>query len=264
MKVFSSGGGIQSTAALVLAARGDIDFPIFVFANTGDDSENPQTLDYVRNVAMPFAGDHDIEFVEVQKRRLGKHEKQTLRDLIFSKVRTVPIPVRMPGGALGNRQCTIEFKIRVIDKWIAENGGRGGKVVVGLGISTDEIHRARSRGIERVRGFEKETVYPLIELHINRNKCHQIIKESGLPIPAKSACYFCPFHSTTDWIHLRNVRPDLFDEAIKIENQLNHKRQIMGKDKVWLHPALRPLDQAVGIQMSFDNLENCESGYCFV
>src|SRR5947209_1941983 len=48
LKVFSFGGGVQSTAALVLAARGEIDYQTFLFANVGGDSENPETLRYVR------------------------------------------------------------------------------------------------------------------------------------------------------------------------------------------------------------------------
>ena len=48
LRVFSYGGGVQSTAALVLAAQGKIDFPTFLFANVGDDSEHPATLRYVR------------------------------------------------------------------------------------------------------------------------------------------------------------------------------------------------------------------------
>lgn len=264
MRAFSSGGGVQSTAALVLASQGKIDFPIFVFANTGDDSERPETLDYVRNVAMPYAKKHGVEFHEVQKRRLGKHEKQSLKEHIYRTKRSIPLPIRLSTGALGNRTCTVDFKIRVVDKWIAENGGKGSKVIVGLGISTDEIHRARARETEYVRGFWKVITYPLIDLHINRNQCYRIIREGGLPAPAKSACYFCPYQRPVGWIRLKNRRPDLFEEAVKIEEHLNQKRGTLGKDSVFLHPALKPLDQAVGTQMMFDEMENCESGYCFV
>lgn len=55
LRSFSFGGGWQSTAALVLAARGVIDFRTFLFANVGDDSENPETIEYVHQHAMPFA-----------------------------------------------------------------------------------------------------------------------------------------------------------------------------------------------------------------
>lgn len=35
MRLISLGGGVQSTALVVLAARGEIDFPIAIFANVG-------------------------------------------------------------------------------------------------------------------------------------------------------------------------------------------------------------------------------------
>jgi 3'-phosphoadenosine 5'-phosphosulfate sulfotransferase (PAPS reductase)/FAD synthetase len=51
LRAFAYGGGVHSTAALVLAAAGRIDFPVFLFANVGDDSEHPATLRYVRDLA---------------------------------------------------------------------------------------------------------------------------------------------------------------------------------------------------------------------
>lgn len=64
---------------------------------------------------------------------------------------------------------------------------------------------------------------------------------------------------------LRNKRPDLFDKAVEIEQYINEKRQsVLKKDKVWLHHACKPLGIAVGMQATFDDLENCESGYCMV
>jgi hypothetical protein len=45
---FSYGGGIQSTAVLALSGRGVLGWRTFLFANTGDDSEDPKTLVYVR------------------------------------------------------------------------------------------------------------------------------------------------------------------------------------------------------------------------
>lgn len=45
MRVISYGGGVQSTAMIVLAAQGKLG-PVTdaIFANVGDDSEHPQTL----------------------------------------------------------------------------------------------------------------------------------------------------------------------------------------------------------------------------
>lgn len=263
LRIYSSGGGVQSIAALILSARGEIDYPVHLFANVGDDSENPETLDYVRDIAMPYAEREGVEFHEINWiRRDGTFE--TLREYIYRTERSVPIPALMSGsGAPGRRSCTFHWKIKVVDRWIAEHDGKGKDVFVGLGITVDEIHRARIEDWQDVRGFRKLKTYPLIELGISRNDCHEIIRDAGLPTPAKSSCYFCPFHTPAAWTRLRLSRPDLFDEACNIEKEIQRKRrEVMGKDDVFLHPALLPLAQAVGHQMSFDELENCESGYC--
>ncbi|MHB9859083.1 hypothetical protein [Streptomyces sp. YIM S03343] len=39
----------------MLAARGEIDFRSFLFANVGDESEHPATLAYAREIAIPYA-----------------------------------------------------------------------------------------------------------------------------------------------------------------------------------------------------------------
>lgn len=41
MRVFSFGGGVQSTAVLVLSAHGVLPYKQFIFSNVGDDSEHP-------------------------------------------------------------------------------------------------------------------------------------------------------------------------------------------------------------------------------
>ena len=67
IRVFSFGGGVQSTAALVLAAQGRVDFREFVFANVGEDSEYPGTLTYLEEHARPFAAAHGLALTEVRK-----------------------------------------------------------------------------------------------------------------------------------------------------------------------------------------------------
>lgn len=104
MRAFSFGGGVQSTAALVLAAQGRIDFPVFLFSNVGDDSEHPATLRYVREVAMPYAAAHGIQLEELH--RLVRGERRTLMQQLQGSARSLDIPVRMANGAPGNRNCT--------------------------------------------------------------------------------------------------------------------------------------------------------------
>ena len=58
LKVISYGGGVQSTAMVVLAVQGRIDADVALFSNVGDDSEHPATLEYVRNVMQHCDVDH--------------------------------------------------------------------------------------------------------------------------------------------------------------------------------------------------------------
>ena len=112
LRTFSFGCGRQSMAALILAARGEIDFPTFLFCNVGDDSENPATLDYFFEYAGPYAERHGIGMLEL--RRGGKY-RSLLDRLVNGSKRTIDIPVRMAGaGAPTRRTCTGDFKIAVV------------------------------------------------------------------------------------------------------------------------------------------------------
>ena len=264
MRIFSYGGGVQSTAVLVLASQGKVQYNHFLFANVGEDSEYPDTLEYFKDVALPFAKRHGLDLQEVLKYRNNKLD--TLRTLVMENNRDIPIPAYLNSGAPGNRKCTYRFKIRVIDRWVKDHRNGFNNFVVGLGISTDEIQRARSKDPDEVyKGLWKVIEYPLIDLRISRNDCRKIISDASLPIPPKSSCYFCPFHNDLFWHELRQYRGDLFQDAIDIEKFLQEKRKKLGRDLVWLHRKLKPLDQAIPNQPFLFDLDedNCESGYCF-
>ncbi|MCA1655156.1 MAG: phosphoadenosine phosphosulfate reductase, partial [Pseudonocardiaceae bacterium] len=219
LRTFSYGGGTQSTAALVLAGRGDLDYRTFLFANVGEDSERPATLVYVHEVAMPYAEARGIELVELRK-TLRDGSTQTLMEKIHSSERSIPIPVRMsPDAAPGNRTCTAEFKIRVIEKELRRRGAtKHDKATVGIGISLDEWHRAKSA--EDPRSPVQLRDYPLLDRRITRADCMQIIRSEGLPQPPRSACFFCPFHTREEWRRLARQEPELFAKACDLEDEL--------------------------------------------
>src|SRR2546429_6960652 len=146
LRVFSYGGGVQSTAALVLAAQGHIDFRTFLFSNVGDDSEDPKTIRYVHEVAMPFAERHGIELHELHRVRRDGTIETLYGRLTKEGSRSLPIPVRMSNGAPGTRSCTADFKIKVIGKWLKAHGASAASpATVGIGISSDEIRRVNAR-----------------------------------------------------------------------------------------------------------------------
>lgn len=263
MRVFSYGGGVQSTAVMVLIAEGKLQYDHVVFANVGDDSENPRTLEYIRDIARPYMAEHGINFVEVQKRN-RKGEPVTLRNSIMNNDGRIPIPAWLPSGAFGYRNCTVDFKLKIVAKLLKQNGATpDDPATVGLGISTDEWTRARNDS-----GITWERLeYPLLDLMFSRRDCMWIINGAGLPQPPKSSCYFCPFHRQSAWEELRRDEPDLFDKAVEIDYHIREKRAELGKDGMYLHYRRIPLDKAIGLQMVFDFNENdlpCDSGYCFL
>lgn len=260
LRTFSYGGGVQSTAALVLAAQGKIDFNIFLFSNVGDDSEYPATLRYVHDIAMPYAEENNITLHEITKTPRGK-ERTLYGVLTREDSRSINIPMRMNDtGAPGTRSCTSDFKIRRIAAVQKVMGAtKAEPCVTGLGISLDEFQRARTDSGIAWQVLE----YPLIDMRLTRQDCVNIISRAGLPVPPKSSCYFCPFHSLTEWRRLKEHEPELFAKSAALEKLINTRRAGLGRDPMWLTRTLVPLEQAVqGTQHEMDFDDACESGFC--
>lgn len=264
LRVVSFGGGVQSTALLVLAAQGKIDYRTFLFANVGDDSENPATLRYVKDIAKPFAAQHDLAIIEVRRTRRNGTPYPTILETVVGPTRTLVIPSRTPNGFM-RRNCTQDWKITVLARWQREHGASEEQPAsVALGISVDELHRARSNSRDKAQRLD----YPLLTLRMDRSDCRSVILEAGLPIPEKSSCWFCPFHSNTDWQRMRDDDPATFAKAVALEETLNEKAVRLGRraglhfhnKRVPLPMATSPIRQP-GL---FDDAPvlACESGYC--
>ncbi|WP_196450490.1 phosphoadenosine phosphosulfate reductase [Planomonospora sp. ID82291] len=263
LETFSYGGGWQSTAALVLAARGELPFRIFLFANVGDDSEHPATLRYIAEHAAPFAAAHGIALHQLARTRRDGSTETLYGRLTKPGSRSLPIPVRMSNGAPGTRSCTADFKIRVIGRWLKAHGATADNpATVGIGISVDEIERANNRRCEP----HERIVYPLLDLGIRRADCPRIIRSADLPVPPKSSCWFCPFHRLTTWAEMRRSEPELFERACALEATLNARRSDLGKDPVWLTRHAAPLADVVStddvLPLDFGD-GTCDSGWCF-
>jgi hypothetical protein len=268
LRVVSYGAGTQSTALLVLAATERIDFRTFLFSNVGNDSEEPGSLEYLDAYAKPYAKRHGIELHELARQRRDGSVETLFGRLTKEGSRSLPIPVRMDNGAPGTRSCTADFKIRVIGKWLKAHGAtEADKAMVGIGISLDEIQRVNAR---KAQPYEIP-VYPLLD-HVpplRRSDCERIIQAAGLPLPPKSACWFCPFHRPAVWAEMRRDRPELFRRACDLEDLLNARRDELGKDRVYLTRFAKPLAEAVvaaqeTIPLLWDDEESgCDNGACF-
>lgn len=277
----SYGGGVQSTALLVLAATGRFDCSSFLFANVGPNAENPETIAYFHDHALPYAAKHGLELAELRWVDRKGNARDLYDDVVASE-RSIDIPVRLQSGAFANRKCTHRYKTEVVAREVKHRGygnhrlpekrPQGGPpsletdgptdnvATVAIGFSTDEIGRVSGTTTKGLPWVVK--TYPLIDLMVSRTECLRIVRDAGLPQPPKSSCWFCPFQGVDQWRDRKRNDPALFAKAVDLEVTLNTRRANLGRDRVGLASAGVPLDQAIDDQLVLDGMDGCDSGWC--
>jgi hypothetical protein len=247
IEVQSFGAGVQSVALAILNATGRVTprADLAIFADPG--SEEAETYRLLPIYAEWMAA-HGYELVTVRSRR---------GPMVDYLAKSTVIPVfRGSDGAPGRRQCTGDWKIAPVNQETRRRFAvkRGGTWITQLGISIDEVIRAKVDPTKR---------YPLIELGLSRADCRSIIEAEGLPVPPKSACWFCPFQSRNRWQWRAIERPAEFEAACRLEEDVIRKRE----PNVYLTRWLQPLRTVVsGDQLTLDDAmdgQECE-GVCFV
>jgi hypothetical protein len=213
----------------------------------------------VRRALGAFAAARDIEMIEVHARRFGE-DVSLYQSVLREDAKGIAIPMRAANGAPGLRACTRDYKVRPIS---LETRARGATTkdpaVVGLGISLDEYQRMN---VSRISWQTFE--YPLIDLRLTRDSCEEIIRRAGLPVPPKSACWFCPFLRSSRWREMKERQPNLFMNAVVFENDINAKQARNGKPPVYLTRFGKSLDRVFDhdqSMMDFDE-DTCDSGMC--
>lgn len=137
-------------------------------------------------------------------------------------------------GQMGQlkRQCTSQWKIAPMRRFIHKTCS--GKVEQWIGISLDEFQRMKDSGVKYITNR-----WPLIEKRMSRLDCENWLENHNLEIPPKSACTFCPFHSTKEWHRIKLNKKD-WEEAISVDNAV---RKIRPPYDLFLHPSRKPLEQ---------------------
>lgn len=110
-------------------------------------------------------------------------------------------------------------------------------------------------------------MHPLLDFGLRRSDCHHVIAAAGLPIPPKSACWFCPMKTPEQWMRMRQEDRPLFDEACRLEAEMNVRRAQVGKDPMFMTRFGVPLAEAIpdGVDaLPFsDEDEGCDDSACF-
>ena len=228
MEILSYGGGIQTVALAILNVAGTVEprASHAVFADPG--SEMPGTYEHI-DIMKRWLAKRGMEFVTVRNEKDGPLEQ-------YVRERSTVIPVQWNGG-MGRRQCTSKWKVEPIERWLRAQHAE--TAVIQLGISLDEFHRMKAN-----QKPQYTNRHPLIDLRLTRRDCRRIIEEAGLPVPPKSACFFCPFHRNSTWQNLAVFEPELFEHAAELEDAINQRKDYNGQHQVYLSNKRRPLRTA--------------------
>lgn len=256
IRVLSFGGGVQSTAMLVAAVLGKIKKPdLAIFADT--QWEPPPVMEHVKFMAQ-WAKERGFEVCTVTHASIRSERG----------AKQMPLQVLKPNGDIIKigRQCTTDYKITPIRKEVRRRLGyvKGERwkhhLESWLGITVDEA--------QRMKPSDKkwETVcWPLIdELSWNREDCKRYIEKNGLPVPMKSSCVGCPYHSDHYFREMKLHRPDEWADAVAFDESLRSDFTFRGmpEGQAFIHRKCIPLKD-IYLQEDQRDLfgEEC-SGFC--
>jgi hypothetical protein len=85
--------------------------------------------------------------------------------------------------------------------------------------------------------------WPLVDAMLGWTRCKEIVEGAGLPIPLKSACYFCPYHDNGYWDSMKKNYPEEFAKAVAFDAAVRDRSKRGMKAPIYLHRSLQPLDQ---------------------
>lgn len=251
--VISLGAGKQSTFMLLQALQGKFDFypDMAVFS---DLECEPSFVYYNLNYLIDYCQrKHNFKIHVVKP---GNLYNNTLRFVNGEKVRESSPPFFLSNGGVLRRHCTLNYKIRPVKAFFREF--RAGRPVrLWLGISLDEMERMSKSRIQYITHY-----FPLVEKKITLAQILNWFETNDFPMPGKSSCIMCPFHSDSYWKILKKNYPDDFEKACVFDEKVRNFPTT--HSKAYLHRSLKPLRK---IDFSMPNslfpelLEECH-GLC--
>lgn len=232
--VLAFGGGIQSTAILLLIKEGIIEKPDFaVFADTGDEPD--YVYNHIDKICKPLMDEIEVPFyIGNFENGLINRYLDNLHGIDNKYSCSIPFYVKnKKTGKIGMnpRQCTNNAKIRVVESQIRKVIGvkrlssYKNKIRLAIGISSDEIERVCVNRNKYIINY-----YPLLMSDdmnnpiflrdkISRDDCVEKCKEYGIT-PIKSSCFYCPYKKKSEWSFIKENHREEFDRACDVDDML--------------------------------------------
>lgn len=236
------GAGLDSAAVRVLFAYLGINPDITQFADTG--GEKDMTYHWL-GIFNGWLGRHGLEKVvttrysEVVKIRASTPYDDLTSAMLHSE--------SLPGISymFQSHSCSIKWKGDVLERHLlgkkrdkstgvpafrkAHEAGIKPVIVMGFDWSpADQKRAAKGRckmgALPSAKNFE--TWYPLHDMKWARPRLAQIVAEAGLPVPPKSACYYCAASKKWELLDLAAREPHNFITALVMEDKF-----LVGKHK---------------------------------
>ena len=258
LKVISLGMGVQSTAVYLMSSMGcklpRADYAIF----SDPQAEHYKTYDMLKWLLKWKEENNGIELIVNRDNNIYTDQLKTNPD---KHIRVPQIPAHTDPTGIARRQCTYEYKILPVIKTTRKLHGlkprkRMKPTEMWLGISTDEIERMKDSDLYNIDYF-----YPLIYHGLSRTDCINFFKENNFPVPVKSSCVFCPYHSNSFWAELQKENGEAWKKSVEVDKAIR-KKYGMDKD-MYLHVSRKPLDQIDFDDKQLEMFEgfDCE-GHC--
>lgn len=236
--IVSWGFGVNSTALLLGLHERGIRPDLITAADTGGwggIGEKPETYAFAWDMQawLDRVGFPPITLVTKRSRYASLEDNCLQKQML-------------PSRAYGFSSCADKWKRQPQDRFVnhwapaREAWAAGQKVSKALGYDAGEVRRARIPEDAKYR-----YVYPLIDWGWDREDCVAAITRHGLPVPPKSACFFCPSSTKTEVRWLAAHHPALFARAVAMErNAAGSLQTVQGLGRHWSWEGLLANDRA--------------------
>lgn len=210
--VVAYGMGVDSTAMLIGLKQRNVRPDLILFADTG--GEKPETYLYAPIIQEWL---REVDFPQLEVVRY--HPPLAPYDSLYGNCwqnETLPSP------AFGRKSCSIKWKRepqdRRVREWMPAKEAWDADLKVRKLIGFEAGEERRRYG-DRGDDPSYDYWYPLMDWRWDRERCKRIIAEEGLPVPVKSACFFCPAMKKPELVDLAETAPDLYGLAIALEDR---------------------------------------------